>query len=133
MPLFKKFCFFFSLKRGALTIAYTGLTVDTVDAIWLLYNKPKFCGDVLTIWIIALVWNVISVTILIFAVYRANPNLLPLHMVTCLIGLILVLISHMQIAALKQIDFKLVAYAFINIGYVAADIVIILSYYHSEV
>ncbi|XP_039226871.1 uncharacterized protein LOC6529015 isoform X2 [Drosophila yakuba] len=114
MPLIKKFCYCFSLRSGALTIAY-------------------YCGDILLLWIISTVWNIISEMVLLTALHRDNPHLLPVHLVTCLCGLILEMTNHMWIASLGITDYILMSYAFFLIAYVAADVVVVLSYYQSEI
>ncbi|XP_017115541.1 uncharacterized protein LOC108138076 isoform X1 [Drosophila elegans] len=133
MPILKKFCFCFSLRTGALIIAYSSLFIDITDGVWTMYNKEKFCFKILIIMIISSIWNVVSDMILITAIYRQNPNLLPVHLVTCLGSLILRLICNMLTAVVTEPDYLMVAYAFFMIGYIAADVLIVLSYYHSEV
>ncbi|XP_017067061.1 uncharacterized protein LOC108105139 [Drosophila eugracilis] len=132
MPLFRRFFLCFSLRSGALTIAYSGLVIIIIDSICTIYNT-KFCGEIKIMRIISTIWNVLSEIVLLTAVYRENPNLLPVHLVTCLCGLILEMSSHMIIAGIGLSDSFLIGYAFFAIGYVSADLMIVLSYYHSEV
>ncbi|XP_016956530.1 uncharacterized protein LOC108028998 [Drosophila biarmipes] len=129
----KKFCCCLSLRTGALSIAYSGITVDVFESIWNIISKDQFCGDILVIWIISAFWNILSDMVLFIAIYRENPHLLPVHLVTCLAGLMLEMVSHMVIAAIGMADYYLVGFAFFKIGYTTADLVIVLSYYHSEV
>ncbi|KAI8042289.1 uncharacterized protein LOC128263006 [Drosophila gunungcola] len=133
MPILKKFCFCFSLRTGALIIAYSSLFIDITDALLTMYTKEKLCFEVLIIMIISTIWNIVSDMVLMTAIYRQNPNLLPVHLVTCLGSLILRMISHMLTAAVAEPDYLMVAYAFFMMGYIAADVLIVLSYYHSEV
>ncbi|XP_017115543.1 uncharacterized protein LOC108138076 isoform X2 [Drosophila elegans] len=70
MPILKKFCFCFSLRTGALIIAYSSLFIDITDGVWTMYNKEKFCFKILIIMIISSIWNVVSDMILITAIYR---------------------------------------------------------------
>ncbi|EDW89759.1 uncharacterized protein Dyak_GE20946 [Drosophila yakuba] len=133
MPLIKKFCYCFSLRSGALTIAYVGLTIDVLDSVATIYTESQYCGDILLLWIISTVWNIISEMVLLTALHRDNPHLLPVHLVTCLCGLILEMTNHMWIASLGITDYILMSYAFFLIAYVAADVVVVLSYYQSEI
>ncbi|EDV58017.1 uncharacterized protein LOC6542705 [Drosophila erecta] len=133
MPIIKKFCYCFSLRTGAFTIAYAGLTMDLLDAIAAIYTENHYCGDIILLAMISTVWNILSELVLLTALYRDNPHLLPVHLVTCLCGLIIEMNSHMLIASLGVTDYILMSYAFFLIAFVTADVVIVLSYYHSEV
>ncbi|XP_039502141.1 uncharacterized protein LOC120458530 isoform X3 [Drosophila santomea] len=116
MPLIKKFCYCFSLRSGALTIAYVGLTIDVLDSVATIYTESQYCGDILLLWIISTVWNIISEMVLLTALHRDNPHLLPVHLVTCLCGLILEMTNHMWIASLGITDYILMSYAFFLIA-----------------
>ncbi|XP_016990630.1 uncharacterized protein LOC108052696 [Drosophila rhopaloa] len=133
MPLFKKFCYCFSLRTGALVVACSNIIVDITDTALTIYTKDYFCYEMLVIMIISTIWNIFSEMILMTAIFRANPKLLPVHLVTCLGSLIFRMISHMLSASLGRSNFLLVTYAFLMVGYVAADVLIVLSYYHSEI
>ncbi|EDW51820.1 uncharacterized protein LOC6611351 [Drosophila sechellia] len=133
MPIIKKFCFCFSLRIGAFSIAYAGLTMDVLDTVATIYTKSQYCADILLLWIISTIWNIISALVLLTALFRENPHLLPVHLVTSLCGLILEMTNHMVIASLGRTDYVLMSYAFIMIAFVSADVVIVLSYYQSEV
>ncbi|KAH8351821.1 hypothetical protein KR084_000008 [Drosophila pseudotakahashii] len=133
MTLLNKCCCCLTLRTGAQIIAYSGLTVDILESLWTIFSKEQFCGDILVIWIVSAIWSVLSDLVLITGIYRENPNLLPVHLVTCLAGLVLEMISHMVIASIGMADVYLVCYSFFKISYTTADLVVVLSYYHSEV
>ncbi|KAH8388140.1 uncharacterized protein LOC110183142 [Drosophila serrata] len=132
MTLLKKCCCF-SLRTAALIIAYSTLIIEVLLWVWLFYPVCQICGDFLVLWVFAAIWNIFSAAILITAVHREHPKLIPLHLVMHLSGLILDMIGHLKMAAKNEKNWKAMTHAFIYIAFMATDIVIALSYYHSEI
>ncbi|KPU73437.1 uncharacterized protein Dana_GF27304 [Drosophila ananassae] len=121
-----------NLRLGTLVIGYLGILTEIVDISMLIYYGFLKCSYILTLWIIASIWNVSSELFLLVAVYRNNPHLLPVHLVTCLGGLIMMMITHMLVATSGVLHYGLVGYALFSIGFMFADVLIVLSFYHSE-
>ncbi|KAH8236288.1 hypothetical protein KR038_011239 [Drosophila bunnanda] len=132
MTLLKKCCCL-SLRTASLIVAYLTFVIEILLWAWLFYPDCEICGQFLILWIFAAIWNCISAALLITAVYRENPKLIPLHLVMHLSGLILDMIGHLRMAAMDKKNYKTVAHAFIYLAFMATDIVIALSYYHSEI
>lgn len=72
MPIIKKFCYCFSLRIGAFSIAYAGLTMDVLDTVATIYTKSQYCADILLLWIISTIWNIISALVLLTALFRVR-------------------------------------------------------------
>ncbi|KAH8335784.1 hypothetical protein KR074_001971, partial [Drosophila pseudoananassae] len=115
MPFLRKFLCF-SLRDGCLYLCYVNLITQLFDVLWIVYTNYQFCQRVYVIWFFSTLWHVISELILIYAVFGQNYHLMPLHMVTNLLGLILQMINHMMIAALPHMKYVWIGYSLYEIA-----------------
>ncbi|KAH8282764.1 hypothetical protein KR054_009627 [Drosophila jambulina] len=115
MTLLKR-CFCLRLRTAALMVAYATFFIEILLWVWLFYPVCEICGHFLILWIFAAIWNCFSAAILITAVHRENPKLVPVHLVMHLCGLIIDMIGHLRMAALDTSNWKTIAHAIFYIG-----------------
>ncbi|KAH8335785.1 hypothetical protein KR074_001972 [Drosophila pseudoananassae] len=116
MPIIKKCLFCINLRLATLIVGYFGILTEIIDIFVLISYGFTRCQYTLTLWTFASIWNMSSEIFLLVAVYRNNPILLPVHLVTCLGGLIMKMISHMLEASSGIFHYGLLAHALFSIG-----------------
>lgn len=121
-----------SLRGASLFLCYVNLFTQAFDTLYITFTEYKFCLRIYLIWYLSTTWHVISELILLYAVFGLNNHLMPLHMVTNLLGLILQMINHMMLASLPNMNHEMVYYAFYEIFLAIVTNVVNLRYYHLE-
>ncbi|KAH8240903.1 hypothetical protein KR026_007384 [Drosophila bipectinata] len=116
MPIIKKCLYCIELRIATLIVGYFGILTEVIDIFVLINYGFTRCQYILTLWTFASIWNMSSELFLLVAVYRNNPNLLPVHLVTCLGGLIMKMIDHMLVASSGIFHYGLVTYSLFSIG-----------------
>ncbi|KAH8341355.1 hypothetical protein KR059_004128 [Drosophila kikkawai] len=115
MTMLKKCCCC-SLRTASLVVAYLTFVIEILLWVWLFFPECEICGEFLILWIFAAFWNSLSAAILIVAVHRENPKLIPVHLVMHLSGLIIDMIGHLKIASSGHNSWRTLGHAIFYIG-----------------
>ncbi|XP_022229826.1 uncharacterized protein LOC111079113 [Drosophila obscura] len=129
MPFLKKFCFCIPLRYICLLLAYFMLVPPLVNFVWLILLRKFICTRLITLWIFADFFNVLASFLLISAIYLESSNILPLHIVSKLIGLIVELICHLLIASVEISQPLSMISSGLSIGCTCLDVLVALRFY----
>ncbi|SPP81822.1 uncharacterized protein LOC117584386 [Drosophila guanche] len=132
MPFLQKFCFGVPLRCMCFLLGYALLAQPCLNFVWLIMQREYLCARLTTLWIFADLFNVLSSFLLLGGLYMNSISILPLHIVSKLIGLIVEMICHLLIAAVEMGDRLSITTSVFSIGCTCLDVLVVLRFYQQE-
>ncbi|XP_001356023.2 uncharacterized protein ms(2)35Ci [Drosophila pseudoobscura] len=129
MTFLENLCSCVPLRGMCLAMGYTMLAQPLFNLLWVAHFNAHICNDILTLGICADFINLSSCVLLLCGIYRDNSSILPLHIVSKLIALIVEMICHLILASVEMSHPITMARSFFSIGTTFFDVLIVLSYY----
>ncbi|BFF94861.1 uncharacterized protein DMAD_12386 [Drosophila madeirensis] len=132
MPFLEKCCFCVPLRCMCLFLAYALLAPPFFNFVWLIILREFLCARLTTLWIFADLFNVLSSFLLLGGLYMNSSSILPLHIVSKLIGLIVEMICHLLIASVEMGRPLSIVSSVFSIGCTCLDVLVVLRFYQQE-